>query len=63
MKTGTIKFYNTAKGFGFIKLDENGQDIFVHSTSLKGPVREGDKVQFQVEDGKKGLTAIQVSLC
>lgn len=62
MKTGVVKFFNEAKGFGFIKVDENGEDIFVHSSGLKSPIRENDKVQFDVQQGNKGLNAVNVTV-
>lgn len=62
MKTGTVKFYNDSKGFGFIKADDGGEDIFVHSSGIKSPIRENDKVQFEVQQGKKGLNAVNVEL-
>ncbi|MBK6523013.1 MAG: cold shock domain-containing protein [Sphingobacteriaceae bacterium] len=61
MKKGTVKFFNEAKGFGFIK-EEGGQEIFVHVTGLKEEIRENDQVVFEVENGKKGLNAVNVSL-
>lgn len=61
MKKGTVKFFNEAKGFGFIQ-EENGDDIFVHVSGLKDEVRENDAVQFEVQQGKKGLNAVNVSL-
>lgn len=61
MKQGTVKFFNETKGFGFIKA-ENGEEIFVHVTGLKEEIRENDVVVFEVENGKKGLNAINVSL-
>ncbi len=61
MKNGVVKFFNEAKGFGFIK-EENGQEIFVHVTGLKEEIRENDNVVFDVEEGKKGLNAINVKL-
>jgi CspA family cold shock protein len=61
MKKGTVKFFNDAKGFGFIK-EENGQDIFVHVTGLKDEIRENDEVTFDVQEGKKGLNAVNVCL-
>ena len=61
MKKGTVKFFNETKGFGFIK-EENGQDIFVHVTGLKEDIHENDEVVFDVEEGKKGLNAINVAL-
>lgn len=63
MRTGTIKFFIESKGFGFITDDETGEDIFVHATGIKAEqVREGDKVQYQEEDGRKGKVAAQVTL-
>jgi len=60
MKTGTVKFFNTAKGFGFITDDENKTDVFVHHTGITEPIRENDRVQFEVVEGKKGLNAVNV---
>ncbi len=62
MKTGVVKFFNDAKGFGFIKVDGGGEDLFVHSSALKSPIRENDKVEFDVQEGKKGLNAVNVSV-
>jgi len=59
MKNGTVKFFNEAKGFGFIK-EDNGQEIFVHASGLTEDIREDDLVEFEVENGKKGLNAINV---
>lgn len=61
MKNGVVKFYNEAKGFGFIK-EEGGQEIFVHATGLQDQIRENDKVTFDVQEGKKGLNAVNVKL-
>ena len=61
MKQGTVKFFNETKGFGFIKA-ENGEEIFVHVTGLKEEIRENDQVVFELEQGKKGLNAVNVSL-
>ncbi|MBK6835093.1 MAG: cold-shock protein [Bacteroidetes bacterium] len=61
MKTGVVKFYNEAKGFGFIK-SENGEEIFVHATGLQEEIREDDNVVFDVQEGKRGLNAVNVKL-
>jgi cold shock protein len=61
MKNGVVKFFNEAKGFGFIK-SETGEDIFVHATGLQEDIRENDNVVFDVQDGKKGLNAVNVKL-
>ncbi len=61
MNKGTVKFFNDAKGFGFIK-GENGQEVFVHATSLKEDIRENDEVIYDTEQGQKGPHAINVSL-
>lgn len=61
MNKGTVKFYNDAKGFGFIK-GENGEEIFVHATGLKEDIRENDEVVYEVQEGKKGLNAVNVTL-
>jgi CspA family cold shock protein len=60
MQEGTVKFFNESKGFGFIFQENNNTDIFVHSTGLLDTIRENDKVVFDVEKGKKGLTAVNV---
>lgn len=62
MEKGTVKFFNQTKGFGFIKVDSNGSEIFVHVSGLKDQVRENDKVVFEIKDGKKGPNAINVRL-
>ncbi len=60
MATGTVKFYNGAKGFGFITQDSGG-DLFFHVTEIQGqPPKDGDKVEFEVGQGKKGPCAVQV---
>ena len=60
MKTGTVKFFNEAKGFGFIIEDDSNTEYFVHATGLIDEIREGDKVQFELVEGKKGLNAVNV---
>jgi CspA family cold shock protein len=57
---GTVKFFNGTKGFGFIKPSDSGEDIFVHSSGLIDEIRENDHVEFDVEEGKKGLNAVNV---
>ena len=61
MKNGTVKFFNEEKGFGFIK-EESGQDIFVHVSGLKDSIKENDTVMFDIQEGKKGLNAVNVKL-
>ena len=61
MKNGVVKFFNEAKGFGFIK-EEGGQDIFVHATGLQEDIRENDNVVFEIQEGKKCLNAVKVRL-
>jgi cold shock protein len=62
MNTGTVKFFNDTKGFGFIKEDETGTEYFVHVSGLIDEVNENDKVTFELEEGKKGLNAVNVKL-
>lgn len=57
---GKVKFFNEAKGFGFIQIADSSQDIFVHSSGLIDKIRENDKVEFEQEAGKKGMTAVKV---
>jgi len=57
---GIVKFFNESKGFGFIRPTNSSEDIFVHSTGLIDSVRENDKVIFEQERGKKGMTAVKV---
>ncbi|MBT8266616.1 MAG: cold shock domain-containing protein [Bacteroidia bacterium] len=62
MQEGTVKFFNNSKGFGFIKSNESGEDIFVHSSGLIDNITEDDKVQYITEQGQKGLNAINVEV-
>ena len=62
MQEGTVKFFNTEKGFGFIKPDNSSEDLFVHANGLIDEIRENDKVQFETEQGRKGLIAINVEV-
>jgi len=60
MNTGTVKFFNESKGYGFIKDENSKQEIFVHVTGLTEKVRENDKVSYTVVEGKKGVNAVNV---
>ncbi|WP_426479334.1 cold-shock protein [Chryseobacterium sp. CBSDS_008] len=63
MQKGTVKFFNEAKGFGFISPSEGGADIFVHTSGLNSrSIRENDQVVFDVQKGDRGLNAINVKL-
>ncbi len=62
MSTGTVKFFNETKGFGFIKEDESGKEYFVHVTDLNDKIKENDEVSFDIQEGKKGLNAVNVKL-
>jgi len=64
MSTGTVKWFNDAKGFGFITPEDGGKDLFVHFSAIQGSgfktLKEGDKVQFEVGQGPKGPSANNV---
>ncbi len=61
--TGTVKFFNAGKGFGFITPDDGSKDIFVHATDLNGgQLNDGDKVEFEVVSGQKGPQASNVKV-
>ncbi|MFY0644099.1 MAG: cold shock domain-containing protein [Bacteroidia bacterium] len=60
MNTGTVKFFNEAKGFGFIIEDDSKTEYFVHVSGLIDSVREGDQVEFELKEGKKGMNAVNV---
>ena len=62
MSKGTVKFFNAAKGFGFILEEGSEKDHFVHVTGLIDEINEGDEVEFDLTEGKKGLNAINVKL-
>ncbi len=60
MKKGTVKFFNELKGFGFIKDSESDKEYFVHASGLVDQIKEGDEVSFELQEGKKGLNAVNV---
>ena len=62
MNKGTVKFFNEEKGYGFIKEDESGKEYFVHVSGLTDKVAQNDKVSFDLEQGKKGINAINVKV-
>jgi len=59
---GTVKFFNETKGFGFITPEDSSADVFVHVSGLVDEIRENDKVEYEVERGKKGLNAVNVTV-
>ncbi|HBL77545.1 MAG: cold-shock protein [Bacteroidetes bacterium GWF2_42_66] len=62
MNKGTVKFFNESKGFGFIKDADSTKEYFVHSNGLKDSIRENDEVTFDLEEGRKGLNAVNVRI-
>ena len=62
MSNGTVKFFNTSKGFGFITPDDGSKDVFVHKNELIDKITEGDKVSYDVEESEKGLNAVNVKV-
>lgn len=62
MSKGTVKFFNETKGFGFISEDESSKEYFVHVSGLVDEIREGDTVEFDLEEGRKGLNATNVKV-
>lgn len=59
---GTVKFFNSEKGFGFIKHDDSNKETFVHVSGLINDIKEGDRVEFDLQEGKKGMNAVNVKL-
>ena len=62
MSKGTVKFFNESKGFGFISEDDTNKEHFVHVSGLIDEINEGDQVEFELQEGKKGLNAVNVKL-
>lgn len=62
MEKGTVKFFNGSKGFGFIIDDESKKEYFVHISGIIDEIQEGDSVEFELQEGKKGLNAVNVKL-
>ena len=62
MNEGTVKFFNDEKGFGFIKPNDGSADVFVHRTGLLDEIKEDDVVSYDLEDGKKGINAVNVKV-
>ncbi len=62
MSKGTVKFFNDSKGYGFITEEGSDEDHFVHISGLIDEVREGDVVEFELQQGKKGLNAVNVKV-
>ena len=62
MTKGKVKFFNEAKGFGFIQEEETNKEHFVHASGLIDQIREDDSVEFELAEGKKGLNAVNVKI-
>ena len=62
MNKGIVKFFNETKGFGFIKEEDSNKEYFVHVSGLVDEIRENDEVTFELQEGKKGLNAVNVKL-
>ena len=62
MNKGEVKFFNETKGFGFIVEEDSKKEYFVHVSGLVDKIREGEAVEFEIEEGKKGLNAVNVKL-
>ena len=62
MNKGTVKFFNDSKGFGFIKDETSSKEYFVHVSGLTEEIRENDQVTFDLQEGKKGLNAVNVKV-
>lgn len=62
MSKGTVKFFNETKGFGFIKEDDSDNEHFVHVSGLIDEIKEGDAVEFELKEGRKGMNAVDVKV-
>ena len=62
MNKGTVKFFNDEKGYGFISPEDGSKDVFVHKTGTTTRINEGDQISYEVEDGQKGPSAVNVTL-
>jgi len=62
MNKGTVKFFNDSKGFGFIIEEGSNKEYFVHASGLVDEIREGDAVEFELKEGRKGLNAVEVKV-
>ena len=62
MKKGTVKFFNNAKGFGFIVEEGSNNEYFVHVSGLIDKIKENDEVEFELKEGRKGLNAVNVKV-
>lgn len=60
MSKGTVKFFNDSKGYGFVTEEETNKEYFVHVSGLIDEVKEGDEVEFELQEGRKGLNAVDV---
>ena len=62
MENGKVKFFNETKGFGFITVENSGQEVFVHVSGLRDEIRQDDAVTFDIEEGRKGPNAVNVKI-
>ena len=62
MNTGKVKFFNETKGFGFIVEDDSTNEHFVHVSGLIDEIKDGDNVEFELKEGKKGMNAVNVKV-
>lgn len=62
MNKGTVKFFNESKGFGFITDENSSKEYFVHISGIVDKIQEGDSVEFDLQDGRKGLNAVNVKV-